>query len=119
METECIPYVQKCYCCQIHADMIKVPPKELNATSSPWLFAAWGMDVIGPIEPAASNGHRFNLLAIDYFTKWVEATSYRAVTKKFVADFIRNRIVCLFGISEPIITDNGSNLNNDLMKAMY
>ncbi|XP_070011080.1 uncharacterized protein [Nicotiana sylvestris] len=43
---------------KIHADMIKVPPNELNATSSPWLFVVWGMDVIGPIEPAASNGHR-------------------------------------------------------------
>ncbi|XP_055824287.1 uncharacterized protein LOC129892752 [Solanum dulcamara] len=36
---------------------------------------SWGMDVIGPIEPAASNGHRFILVAIDYFTKWVEAAS--------------------------------------------
>nr|XP_009793859.1 PREDICTED: uncharacterized protein LOC104240685 [Nicotiana sylvestris] len=50
--------------------MIKVPPNELNATSLPWLFAAWGMDVIGPIKPAPSNGHRFILVAIDYFTKW-------------------------------------------------
>ncbi|XP_047256133.1 uncharacterized protein LOC124888890 [Capsicum annuum] len=35
---------------------------------SPWPFAAWGMDVIGPIEPPVSNGHRFILVAIDYFT---------------------------------------------------
>ncbi|XP_070028796.1 uncharacterized protein [Nicotiana sylvestris] len=36
--------------------------------SAPWPFVAWGMDVIGPIEPSASNGHRFILVAIDYFT---------------------------------------------------
>jgi len=29
----------------------------------------WGIDVIGAIEPKASNGHRFILIAIDYFTK--------------------------------------------------
>ena len=40
METDCIQYVRKCHRCQIHADMIKVPPNELNATSSSWLFAA-------------------------------------------------------------------------------
>ncbi|XP_049412120.1 uncharacterized protein LOC125875056 [Solanum stenotomum] len=79
-------------------------------------FAAWGMDVIGPIEPPASNGHRFILVAIDYFTKWVEASTYKAVTKKVVADFVRNNIVCRFGIPESIITDNAANLNNDLMK---
>ncbi|XP_070007480.1 uncharacterized protein [Nicotiana sylvestris] len=91
--------------------MIKVPPSELNATSSPCSFAPWGMDVIGLIEPAASNGHKIILLAIDYFTKWVKATSYRAVTKKVVADFVRDCIICRFRIPESIITDNGSNLN--------
>ncbi|XP_070054760.1 uncharacterized protein [Nicotiana tomentosiformis] len=69
METDCIKYVQKYHQCQIHADMIRVPPNELNATSAPWPFSAWGMGVIGPIEPAASNGHKVILVAIDYFTK--------------------------------------------------
>nr|XP_009803261.1 PREDICTED: uncharacterized protein LOC104248654 [Nicotiana sylvestris] len=69
MEIDCIRFVQKCHQCQIHSDLIRVPPNELNVTSSPWSFAAWGMDVISPIELAASNGHRFILVAIDYFTK--------------------------------------------------
>ena len=74
------------------------------------------MDVIGPIEPAASNGHRFILVAIDYFTKWVEAASYKSVTKKVVADFVRNNLICRFGVPESIITDNGANLNSHLMR---
>ncbi|XP_019262195.1 PREDICTED: uncharacterized protein LOC109240029 [Nicotiana attenuata] len=105
-------FVQKCHQCKIHGDLIRVPPNELNVMSSPWPFAAWGMDVIGPIEPAASNGHRFIMVAIDYFTKWVEASSYKSVTKKVIADFVRNNIVCRFGIPESIITDNGANLNS-------
>ena len=71
----------------MHGDFIKVPPHEFNAMSSPWPFVAWGMDVIGLIEPASSNGHRFIFVAIDYFTKWVKAASYKSVTKKVVADF--------------------------------
>ncbi|XP_070029184.1 uncharacterized protein [Nicotiana sylvestris] len=92
MEIVCIQYIWKCHRYQIHADMIKIPPNELNATCSPWSFAAWGMDVIGPIDPAASNGHMFILVAINYFSKGVEATSYGAVTKKVVADFVRDSI---------------------------
>jgi len=118
METDCIKYVQKCHQCQIHADMIRVRPNELNATSLPWPFSSWGMDVIGPIEHDASNGHRFILVAIDYITKWVEVASYKAVTKKVVADFVRYRIVCRFGLPKSIITDNAANLNSDMMKAM-
>nr|XP_009606076.1 uncharacterized protein LOC104100528 [Nicotiana tomentosiformis] len=74
------------------------------------------MDVIGPIEPAASNGHHFILVAIDYFTKWVGVSTYNAVTKKVVAYFVRNNIAYRFGISESIITYNAANLNSDLMR---
>ncbi|XP_070005574.1 uncharacterized protein [Nicotiana sylvestris] len=98
--------------------MIKVPSNELNATSLPWPFAFWVMDVIGPIEPTTSNRHRFILVSIYYFTKWVEAASYKAVTKKVVADFIKDRIVCRFGVPESIVTDNAANINSDLMKTI-
>jgi len=118
METDYIRYVQKCHQCQTNADMTRVPPTELHVTSSPWSFVAWGIDVIGPIEPAASNGHKFILVAIDYITKWVEATSHKSVTKKVVDDFVKNHIICRFGILESIITDNGTNLNSDLMSSL-
>nr|XP_009623578.1 uncharacterized protein LOC104114766 [Nicotiana tomentosiformis] len=82
----------------------------------PWQFAARGMGMIGPIEPATSNGHHFIFVAVDYFTNWVKVSTYKAVTKKVVVDFIRNNIVCIFGILESIITGNAANLNNDLMR---
>ncbi|XP_070037169.1 uncharacterized protein [Nicotiana tomentosiformis] len=43
---------------RVHGDLIHSPPYELHTMSAPWPFIVWGMDVIGPIEPAASNGHR-------------------------------------------------------------
>ncbi|RDY08030.1 Pol polyprotein, partial [Mucuna pruriens] len=67
--------------------------------------------MIGPIEPKASNGHRFILVAIDYFTKWVEATSYSTVTRNVVVNFIKRDIICRYGLPAHIITDNGTNLN--------
>ncbi|XP_070050399.1 uncharacterized protein [Nicotiana tomentosiformis] len=88
MESDSILYVQKYHQCQIHGDFIQVPPNKLNVMGSPWLFVARGMDVIGPVEPAVSNVHHFILVAIDYFIKWVKASTYKAVTKKVVADFI-------------------------------
>ncbi|XP_049382712.1 uncharacterized protein LOC125847050 [Solanum stenotomum] len=102
----------------VHGDLICVLPHELNDMSSSWPFVAWGMDVIGPIEPATSNGHRFILVAIDYLTKWVEVASYKLVTKKVVADFVRNNLLCRFGVPESIIIDNGANINNHLMKEL-
>ncbi|XP_015079193.1 uncharacterized protein LOC107023127 [Solanum pennellii] len=74
------------------------------------------MDVIRPIEPKASNGHRFILVAIDYLIKWVEAITFKVVTEKVVVDFVHSNIICRFGIPRAIIIDNAANLNSNLMK---
>lgn len=89
MEIDCFHDVQTCHKCQIYVDRIHVPPVSLNVISSSWPFSMWGIDVIGRIEPTASNGHRFILVAIDYFTKWVEVASYANVTKQVVARFLK------------------------------
>jgi ribonuclease HI len=69
LEKDCINYVRKCHKCQVYSDKINAPPAPLFNLTSPWPFAIWGIDVIGPVNPKASNGHRFILVAIDYFTK--------------------------------------------------
>ncbi|XP_070004331.1 uncharacterized protein [Nicotiana sylvestris] len=74
------------------------------------------MDVIGLIQPTTSNGHKFIRVAIDYFTKWVEVASYKAATKKVVANFVKDRIVCRFKVPESIVTDNTANLNKAVNK---
>ncbi|KAL3740381.1 hypothetical protein ACJRO7_021632 [Eucalyptus globulus] len=79
----------------------------------------WGIDVIGPINPKASNGHRFILVAIDYFSKWIEAASYVNVTARNVVKFIRRDIIARYGVPEAIVTDNGTNLNNKFIDELF
>ena len=55
---------------------------------------------------------------IDYFTKWVEAASYANVTKQVVVRFIKNQIICRYGVPSKIIIDNGSNMNNNMVEAL-
>ncbi|XP_070029816.1 uncharacterized protein [Nicotiana sylvestris] len=99
----------------VHGDLIHAPPTELHPMSTPWPFVAWGMDAFGAIEPKASNGHRFILVAIDYFTKWVEEITLKSVSKKVVVDFEHSNLICCFGIPATIITDYAINLNSHLM----
>ena len=51
-----------------------------------------------------SSGHEFILVAIDYFTKWVEATSY---AKLNVATFTRSHIIYRYGVPHELISDRG------------
>ncbi|XP_038997785.1 uncharacterized protein LOC120122746 [Hibiscus syriacus] len=100
---------------QIYRDKLHTPPHPLHVMIFPWPFSMWGMDVIGQITPKASNGHRFILVAIYYFTKWVEAASYANVTQLTVCKFLKREIIYRYGLPERIITDNTLNLNNKMM----
>ncbi|KAI4311483.1 hypothetical protein MLD38_036375 [Melastoma candidum] len=76
------------------------------------------MDVIGPINPKASNGHRFILVAIDYFTKWIEAQSFKEVTANNIIRFTRANIIARYGVPELLVTDNGTNFNGKQMNSL-
>ena len=63
--------------------------------------------MIGVIRPNTSNGHRFIVVAVDYFSKWVEAESFRNVTAKQMAKFIARNLICRYGMPHHVVTDNG------------
>ncbi|XP_027168141.1 uncharacterized protein LOC113768099 [Coffea eugenioides] len=118
MEHDCVVFVRKFIKCQLHGDVMRTSPTELHSMIASWPCSIWGIDVIGTIDPPASNGHRFILVAIEYFTKWVETESYKQVTKKVMTDFLKKHIICCFGVPETLITDNAKNLNNDMVDGL-
>jgi len=118
MESDCCLHVRKCHRCLTFAENVNALPLPLNVLVAPWPFSMWGIDVIGAIEPKAANGHRFILVAIDYFTKWVEAASYASVMRSVVVRFIKREIICRYGLPRKIIMDNDTNLNNKMIGEM-
>ena len=107
MEANCAAHVRKCHQCQVHGDLKYMPPMPLHTMTLPWPFSIWEIDIIGKIHPITSNGHEFVPIAIDYFTKWVEATLYKVMNSKKVAQFIQTNIIYRYGVPHEIISDNG------------
>ncbi|PKI58254.1 hypothetical protein CRG98_021336, partial [Punica granatum] len=91
--------LRHCHLCQVYANPIKALPNELHLMAALWPFSMWGMDmdVISPINPKTSNGHLFILVAIDYFTKWIETITLASVTIKVVARFLKRDIIAWYG----------------------
>lgn len=82
-----------------------MPAGELHLIIRSWPFRGWALDVIGEIKPGSSARHKYILVGIEYFTKWVEAIPLRKVTQNVVISFIQNHILRRFGIPETITTD--------------
>ena len=98
----------------MHADFIHVPPSELHALTSPWPFSVWGIDIIGKVSPKSSRGHEYILVTINYFTKWVEASSYVRLTTAKVAKFIRSHIIYQYGVSHEFISNRGVHFRGEV-----
>ena len=59
------------------------------------------------------------MVAIDYFTKWVEAKSLTQIIESKMEDFIQKSIIYRFDLSHTIITDNDRQFNNQNFKEFY
>ena len=60
----------------------------MNIVVKSWPFRGWGIDLIGQFFPSSSKGHKFVLVAVDYFTKWVEAIPLKVASSTNVIEFI-------------------------------
>nr|CAH66649.1 OSIGBa0146I21.6 [Oryza sativa]CAH66655.1 OSIGBa0092J07.1 [Oryza sativa] len=54
---------------------------------------------------AMGEGHRFVLVAMDYFTKWTEAVPFKNMTHTEAIDFILKHIIHRFGIPQTLTMD--------------
>ena len=85
---------------------IHQPRGVLNPLSSPWPFAQWGLNIVGPFPKVVGN-KKFLLVCTDYFTKWVEAEPLGNIKDVDVKGFIWKNIVTRFGVPNVLISDNG------------
>ena len=98
--------MRQCHQCQIHRSLNYLPPTMLNSLSSPWPSAAWGIDIIGEIRPNTSNGYKYIVVAIDYFSRWIEVESFGTLKAKQMAKFIKKNLICRYGVPHHIVIDN-------------
>ena len=69
----------------------------------------WGLDIVGPFPQAIGN-RRFFLVAVDYFTKWVEAEALANFRDVDVKKLVWRNIVIRFWCQSPWYRIMGYNL---------
>ena len=115
---DAVELVKKCDNCQRFGNVQRLLVERLTTITSLWPFAQWRIDIVGPL-PLGKGQVRFLLVAIDYFTKWVEAEALVTITKAKIRSFVWKNIICRFEIPRTIISDTGWQLDNQAFKDFY
>ncbi|VFQ98025.1 unnamed protein product [Cuscuta campestris] len=108
---DCERYVQKCRTCQVFYKYPGRPATYYHPVSNVIPFARFGVNIIGAFL-VAQGGKKFVIVAIDYFTKWIEAEALANITTQQCKKFIWKNIITRFGAPMNLITDNGPQFRN-------
>ena len=87
----------------------------LNPLSSPWPFAQWGLDIVGPFPKTVGN-KKYLLVGTYYFTKWVEAEPLANIRDVDAKRFVWKNIVIQFGVPYVLISDNGLQFDSKMFR---
>ncbi|GJZ39634.1 reverse transcriptase domain-containing protein, partial [Tanacetum coccineum] len=104
--------------CQIHRPVPRNLQQPLTPITAPWPFYKWGMDIADPF-PEGPGKVKFLIVAMDYFTKWIEAKVVATITDNQAKKFVWDNIVCRFGLPGEIVSDNGKQFNDNPFKDCY
>ncbi|GJV14074.1 reverse transcriptase domain-containing protein [Tanacetum coccineum] len=107
--------IRACNDCQVHRPVPRNPQQPLTPITAPWPFYKWGIDIAGPF-PEGPGKVKFLIVAMDYFTKWIEAKAVETITGNHVKKFVWHNIVCRFGLPREIISDNDKQFSDNPFK---
>ena len=85
--------VQHCEGCQLsasHSNRLGAPTTLICPT---WPLQRWVMDLVGPL-PTPLGNLRYVVVAVEYFTKWIEAKPLATITSLTVKKFFWQQIIC-------------------------
>ena len=114
MKKDIQEYVRTCRTCQKRERRKGEAPLEpIRKITLP--FYQVSMDIMGPLPITLSN-KRYIVVAIDHFTKWIEARALETADAQSIVKFTHDDIICHHGSPNVITTDRGSEFNNDLFR---
>jgi hypothetical protein len=71
--------------------------------------------MVGPLTTAQGN-YKYAVVAVEYFTKWIEAKRLVNITAAGLRRFFWQNIVCHFGVPRKTIVDNAKQFDCHIFK---
>nr|XP_025684941.1 uncharacterized protein LOC112785716 [Arachis hypogaea] len=80
-------FVKKCAKCQENANFQRALATELSLITSSRPFLQWGIDLLGPF-PVGPGQVKYLIVAVDYYTKWIEAEPLATISSSNCRKFM-------------------------------
>ena len=107
-------HVKQCTLCQKHnKQVVKYNKLHFEASPAPMKFIS--MDLIGEFHPPSSKGNRYALTVICMHTGFVFCIPLKTKSAEDVVQAYIDKVYSLFGGSEKVLTDNGTEFKNKLI----
>src|SRR5690349_19759314 len=116
MKEDITEYVRTCKTCQKRQPRRGEAPLE-PIPKQPIPFYQISIDVQGPL-PRTLSGKRYIVVAIDHFTKWIEARALEEADAQSIVQFIYEDIICRHGVPTLMTTDRGTEFVNELITTL-
>lgn len=116
LKKDVIAYVTSCHQCQLFKPD-HLPYGNLKPITRESPMDLIGLDFVGPL-PTTASGHRFVVIAVDYFSKWTFTKPLVHCTAGETAKFILNDIVYKYGVPKCIISDQGPQFRSALLTSI-
>lgn len=116
METDVKNFIDNCELCQRNkfGRYTKEPMKITTTASKP--FEKVFLDIVGPLTPKSHSNNSYVLTFQDDLTKFSEAIALENAEAYTVAEAFVTRIICIHGIPQIVLTDQGTNFLSDVFK---
>ena len=110
-------FILSCNCCQFRKSD-NTPKGTLTPIRTGKPLDLIGMDLIGPLPKSGAENFTHIMCAVDYATRFAITQAISEANKEQIADFLIQRIICIYGAPRRILTDNGTQFTSNALQSV-
>jgi len=111
---DCVEAIKKYHSCQVYTKKMHAHPTPLFLVITINPFTKWGIDFT-TCNPPLAKVHKYIIVAIYYFTKWVKDMPTFWNDGETTTLFLFNQVISHFRIPKEIVTNHGNHFQNKMM----
>ncbi|GAX86312.1 hypothetical protein CEUSTIGMA_g13724.t1, partial [Chlamydomonas eustigma] len=114
----CRKVVSSCHACAQTKTSFNAQSPVLNSLPLKGMMYRWNVDLCGPF-PVTTRGHKYVMVAIEHFTKFVEVFPLKDKSAPEVAYNFLHGVIARYGACAEVVTDGGGEFQGEFENLLF